>query len=142
MAYISFIKVWESEIDSILSKRDRLQDLNISQLKLEVHDTYKKDGKITTNFKPNNDGDVINEGYLDEKLKKIDGHLSFLETNYNDIILQYNKQSVEDILIQRTDKTTKQILDDKGLFIIFKTLVKFWKIFFSLQGVEEIYQRK
>ena len=39
MAYISYNKVWESEIDNIVSKRDKLQDLNISQLKLEVHDT-------------------------------------------------------------------------------------------------------
>ena len=42
MAYISYNKFWESEFDSIVSKRDKLQDLNISQLKLEVHDTYKK----------------------------------------------------------------------------------------------------
>ena len=29
----------ENEFDSIVSKRDKLQDLNINQLKLEVHDT-------------------------------------------------------------------------------------------------------
>ena len=39
MAYISYKKLWESEIDSIVSKRDKLQDLNNNQLKLEVHDT-------------------------------------------------------------------------------------------------------
>ena len=45
MAYISYNKLWESEFDGIVSKRDKLQDANISQLKLEVHDTYKKDEK-------------------------------------------------------------------------------------------------
>ena len=42
MAYISYNKLWESEFDGIVSKRDKLQDANISQLKLEVHDAYKK----------------------------------------------------------------------------------------------------
>ena len=69
MAYISYNKLWESQFDGIVSKRDKLQDLNINQLKLEVHDTYKKDEKIT-DFKPTDDSDVINKSYLDEKLKK------------------------------------------------------------------------
>ena len=42
MAYISYKKPWQSEVDNIVSKRDKLQDLNINQLKLEVHDTHKK----------------------------------------------------------------------------------------------------
>ena len=90
--------------------------MNINQLKLEVHDIYKKDEKITTNFEPNDNEDVINKGYLDEKLLKIDGHLSKLEKDFNELKLQYNKQSVEDILIQRAVKTTIQILYDRGLF--------------------------
>ena len=116
MAYISYNKLWESEFDGIVSKRDKLQDANISQLKLEVHDTYKKDEKLTTNFKPTDNLDVINKGYLDEKLIKIDSHLSKLEKDYNEFKLQYNKQNVEDILLQRAVKTTIQILYDKGLF--------------------------
>ena len=76
MAYISYNNLWESEFDGIVSKRDKLQDLNINQLKLGVHDTYEKDEKITTKFEPVNDEDVINKAYLDEKLKKIDGHIS------------------------------------------------------------------
>ena len=47
---------------------------------------------------------------------KINGHLSKLEKDYNEFKLQYKKQSVEDILIQRAVKTTKQTLYDKGLF--------------------------
>ena len=116
MAYISYNKLWESEFDGIVSKRDRLQDSNISQLKLEVHDTYKKDEKLTTNFEAVNNEDVINKSFLDEKLLKINGHISKLEKDFNEFEKQYNKQNVEEILIQRAVKTTIQILYDKGLF--------------------------
>ena len=109
MAYISYNKLWESEFDGIVSKRDKLQDANISQLKLEVYDTYKKDEKITTNFKAVNDEDVINKAFLDDKLLKINGQLSKLEKDFTEFKLQYNKQSVEEILIQRAVKTTIQI---------------------------------
>ena len=115
MAYISYNKLWESEFDGIVSKRDKLQDLNINQSKLEVHNIYNKDQKITTNFEAVDDKDVINKAYLDSKLLKKDGHLLKLEKDYNEFKLQYNKQSVEDNLIQRAVKTTIQILYDKGL---------------------------
>ena len=116
MAYISYNNLWESEFDGIVSKRDKLQDININQLKLEVHDTYKKDEKLTTNFETVIDEDVINKAYPDEKLKNIDGLVSYIEKKYNEFKLQYTKQNVEDILIQRAVKTTIQILFDKGLF--------------------------
>ena len=116
MAYISYNKLLESEFDGIVSKRDKLQDLNINQLKLEVHDTYKKDEKIKTNFEPIHNEDVINKAYLDDELKKIDGHIAYIEKEYNEFKKQYNKQSVEEILIQRAVKTTIQILYAKGLF--------------------------
>ena len=124
MAYISYNKLWESEFDGIVSKRDKLQDVNISQLKLEVHDTYKKDERITTNFEHVDNEDVINKSYLDEKLIKINGHISKLEKDYNEFKLQYNKQNVEDILIQRAVKTTIQILYDRGLFDNFQNCDK------------------
>ena len=116
MAYISYNKSWESEFDGIVSKRVKLQDSKINQLKLEMYDSYKKDEKITTNFEPTDDSDVINKSYLDEKLKKIDGQISYIEKDYNKFKKQYNEQSVEEILIQRAVKTTIQILYDKGLF--------------------------
>ena len=46
----------------------------------------------------------------------MNGHLSKLEKDYNECKKQYNKQSVEEILVQRAVKTTIQILYDKGLF--------------------------
>ena len=76
----------------------------------------KKDEKIRTNFEPINSSDVINKGYLYSKLLKINGHLSKLEKDYNEFKLHYNKQNIEDILIQRAVKTTIQVLYDKGLF--------------------------
>ena len=124
MAYISYNKLWESEFDGIVSKRDKLQDSNINQLKLEVYDTYKKDEKITTNFEPVDNEDVINKGHLDSKLLNINGHLSKLEKDYSEFKQQYNKQNVEDILIQRAVKTTIQILYDKGLFDNFQNADK------------------
>ena len=84
MAYISYNKLWESAFDGIVSKRDKLQDANISQLKLEIYDTYKKDEKITTNFEPVDNNDVINKGYLVSKLLNTNGHLSNLEKDYNE----------------------------------------------------------
>ena len=124
MAYISYNKFWESDFDGIVSKRDKLQGLNINNLKLEVHDTYKKDEKIKTNFQPVDNDDVINKAYLDSKLLKIDGHISKLEKNFNEFKLQYNKRNVEDILIQRAVKTTIQKLYDKGLFDKFQNADK------------------
>ena len=76
MAYISYNKLWESEFDGIVSKRDKLQDIYIKQLKLEVFDTYKEDEKITTKFDPTDDSDVINKliwtrNYQKEKVKSL-----------------------------------------------------------------------
>ena len=119
MAILSYNRLWESKFDGIVSKRDKLQDLNINQLKLEVHDTYKKDEKITKNVEATDISDVINKGYLDEKLLKIKGHITYIEKDHNEFKLQYNKQSVEEVLIQRAVKTTIQVLYDKGLFDIY-----------------------
>ena len=55
---------------------------------------------------------------------KIDGHLSKIEKDYNEFKLQYHKQNVEDLLIQRAVKTTIQILYDKGLFDEFQNADK------------------
>ena len=68
MDYISYINLWGSEFDGIVSKRDNLQDLRINQVKLEVHDTYEKDEKLTTSFELTDDKDVVNKAYLVEKV--------------------------------------------------------------------------
>ena len=50
--------------------------------------------------------------------------MSKLEKDYNEFKKQYNKQSVEEISIQRAVKTTIQILYDKGLFDNFQNADK------------------
>ena len=67
MVYISYNKLWESEFENIVFKRDKIKDLNLSQLRLELHDTFKKDEKLTTIFDSIEDSDVINKAYLDSK---------------------------------------------------------------------------
>ena len=81
MAFISNNKPWKSEFDNIVSEKDEVQDININQLKLQVHDTYEKDERKTKNFEPVNNEDVINKAYLDEKLLKIDRHISYIENH-------------------------------------------------------------
>ena len=115
-----------------------MQVNNINQLKREVRDTYKKNEKIATNFEAVIVENVLKKGYLDEKLFKIKGHLSLLEKNYNQFKLQYNKQSVEEILFQRAVKTTSQILYDRGHFDGFPKVDRVIKDFFLLQGVDLI----
>ena len=110
MAYVSYNKLLESDFDNIVSKRDKLPDLNANQSKLELHDCFKEDEKITTNIEPINNEDVINKTYLGERSIKINGHLSFSEKDYSEYKLQYNKQSVGSLLFQRAVKTTMQII--------------------------------
>ena len=90
--------------------------MNINQIKLELHDNCKKNEKLKTNFEAVSYEDVINKSFLDGKLIKINGHISLLEKDYNEYKLQYNKQSIEEILYQRVVKTTIQIHYDKRLF--------------------------
>ena len=75
MVYISYNNLWGLEFDNIVSKKDKVQDIIFNHLKLEVHDTYKKDEKRTTNFEPLKDKDVINKLHLDERLLELNGHI-------------------------------------------------------------------
>ena len=43
MAFISYNSLCESEFNNVVSIKDKVQDMNNNQLKLEVHDIYKKD---------------------------------------------------------------------------------------------------
>ena len=139
MAYISYYKLWESEFDTIVSNTDKPQDMKIHQLKLEVHCTYKKDETITTNFEHIDDSDAVNKSYLDGKMLKRDGHLSFSEKFNNEFKLKYNKQYVEEILFQRAMKTTIQTHDDKGLFDGFPNAEKILKIFLFVTRQDSCY---
>ena len=121
---MAYNKLWESEFDNIVSKRDILQDIIINQLKLEVHDTFKEDEKKTTNCEAVNGEDKVNKKYLDEKFKKINVHISYIENDYKEFKLEYHKQSVEEILVQRAVKITIQIFYDT----LFVCLISFEKL--------------
>ena len=112
MACISYKKFWKSEFDNIVSKKDKVQDMNINQLKLQVHDSYEKDEKITTNFEPFDTTDVINKAHSDEKSSEKQGHISYIEKDYNEFKL-HNK---EGLLIERAVRTTIRILYVTGFF--------------------------
>ena len=76
MAHISYERLWGREFYNNVSPKDRVQDININQLKLKINDTYKKDKKLKKNFEPSDDPDVINKAYLDDKLSKLQSHIS------------------------------------------------------------------
>ena len=82
-----------------------MQDINLNQLKLDLHDTCKKDEKLTTNFEASNPEDVINKAYQDEKISERNGHLLLLEKLYNEFKLLSNDQSIDEILIQSAVNT-------------------------------------
>ena len=109
-----------------------------NQLKLEVHDTYKKDEKLTTNFEAVDDEDVGNRGYLDEKILKMNGHSSKLEKDYNEFKLQYHKKCVEDIFLRRAVKTTIQILFDNGVLDNFQNADKVLEDFLFTRRREDL----
>ena len=82
MAYISWKKLWESDFDNIVSKKQssRFQSYpNKNQNKRHL----KKLWKSNKNFKPSKDEDIISKAYLDVKLSKIEGHLSKVEKDFN-----------------------------------------------------------
>ena len=128
MAYISYNRLWESEFDGTVFKRDKLQDLYNNQLKLEVHGTFKEDEKITK-FEPVDNENLKNKAYLDEKLLKIQGQILSLETNHKEFKLEYNKQSVEEVFVQKAVRTTVQILYQKDLFDNFQNADEVLKYF-------------
>ena len=96
-------------------KKNKIPDMKFDQLKLDVYHTYKKDENFTTNFEAVNDEDVINKGFSDTKISKIEGQISYIGKSYHEFEL-HNK---EDLQFERAVRTTKEILYDKGLFDIY-----------------------
>ena len=45
MAYISYYKLWKPKFYGIVSKRGKVQDATVNQIKLKVNETYRKDEK-------------------------------------------------------------------------------------------------
>ena len=142
MASIPFNKASKSEFYNVVSKKHKVPDFNINQLKLGVHDTYKKDEKITTNFEPMDIEDVINKANLEEKSKKVNGHISHIEEDYNELKVHSNKQSIEGILVQRAVKTTIQTFYDKVLFDSYSNAHEVLKMFLFTRSRPDLRESK
>ena len=138
MAYISYNKFCESKFDNFVPKTDKVQDININQLKLGVIDPYKKDEIIRTNFEPTDDPEAINKAYVNKKISKIEGFISLLEKDYHKFKIPNDQQSVEEVLIQRAVKTTIQTLYDKGFFDALPNADKVLKILCLLKDLDLI----
>ena len=91
-----------------------MQDIKFNYLTPKVRDICEKNKKITTNFEASNPEDVINIGFLDTKLLKLEGQISYVEKDCNELKLQ-NK---EELLIERPVRTNIQSIYDTRLFDI------------------------
>ena len=111
--------------------------LTFSKLKLKVHDIFTKDEK-TTKFKAVNDENVINNTCLDEKLSEIESNFSYTEKHHNDFEILSNKQSVEEVLIQRVEKTTIRILYHMDLIDKYDSVDEVLKDFCLFKDVDLI----
>ena len=78
MADISYGKLWRSEFHNNVFAKDRVQDINLNQLKLKVNDSYMKNEKIA-NYATSIDGDVVNKAYLDTDISEVEDHISYIE---------------------------------------------------------------
>ena len=67
MAKIWYDNLWRIEFYNKASAKDKVQDLNLNEVKLKVNNACKKDEKLTTNFEPSDDSDVMNKAYLFKK---------------------------------------------------------------------------
>ena len=83
-------------------------------MKFKVEDTYQKVEKITTNFEPSDNEDVVSKAYLDKTLSEVNGHISYLEKIFEES--NSGKLSEGEVLIEKAMKTTKLILYDERLF--------------------------
>ena len=65
----------------LISAKDRVQYINLNQIKVKINDTYKKTEKISTNFEAVNGEDVLNKEYLDTKLIEVKGNILYIKKN-------------------------------------------------------------
>ena len=61
MAYMSYKNLWRSEFGYIVFKKDKVQDMTVTELKLGVHVTYKKRWKNNNKLRNFKWWDVISE---------------------------------------------------------------------------------
>ena len=81
MAYKSCDRLWRSDFYNKDSEKDRVQDINLNQIKLKVNYTYDKDEKTATNVEHVKDEDVVMKTFLDVTITEAKGHMSNIEQN-------------------------------------------------------------
>ena len=78
MAYISYNNLWKSKFYNIVSKEDKLQDINNNPIKLKVFD-IEKDEEIPIKFETIDGSNFIQKAHLNDELSNLDDHLSLLK---------------------------------------------------------------
>ena len=87
MAYICYDKLWRSEVYNSVSAKDKVQDINLNQLKLKVNDPYKKDEKKTKKIEHSDDSDGRKTLPRKKTISTIEGQILYIEKNYNEFKL-------------------------------------------------------
>ena len=74
-------RLWRSDFYNKDSEKDRVQDINLNQIKLKVNYTFDKDEKTATNVEHVKDEDVVMKTFLDVTITEAKGHMSNIEQN-------------------------------------------------------------
>ena len=111
---MGFNEWWRYELYNIVSADAGLQDMNLNKLKLNINESYKKDDKITRNYEPSNDEDVVKNAWRDTKLSTINENgqrrIPFIEKEVSEFLINFHKSARfndPQTLIQNTVKKTR-----------------------------------
>ena len=105
-------QVLQKRVWKFLNTRDKSQ-----RLKFSLNETYRKDKKITANFEPSNDEDVINKANFDITWAEVKGHTSVIGKDSFDFMAKCLKsQNDLNFWNEITLKTTIRILYNEGAF--------------------------
>ena len=124
--------------------------MNVNQLKAKLNETYKNDEKITSISELFNNEDV-NRTYLDAKKTEVEGYISLIEKNYNQLKRNHEKGkttlgSFRDLtfLTERAVKASMRILYDKGLFGSYDNADETLKDYSDKEFIEvkEVFERR
>ena len=75
MALISYDKLEKNEFSIFVSANNRVLEINYYQIKLKMNDKHET---LTTKFETPDFEDIINKVYLDTKLSKREGYISYI----------------------------------------------------------------
>ena len=76
---MSYDELWSDDVHNKVSAKDRLEDMKFHELKVKVNESDNKFEKLTTNFEPLIDEDVVSKCELDAEVSYAKGHKSPIE---------------------------------------------------------------